>query len=103
MVLYLFHVAKLSHKILPVKKLHLYLIVTFFSLLQKTSSLRGEKNRKKIWSESIFSFLIIGKLLTLLSKVSNHSCRINKINDIRIIRYAKKRREKFDYRNLSRA
>lgn len=47
MVLYLFHVAKLSHKILPVKKLHLYLIVTFFSLLQKTSGLRGEKNRKK--------------------------------------------------------
>lgn len=56
MVLYLFHVAKLSHKILPVKKLHLYLIVTFFSLLQKTSGLRSEKNRKKIWLERMFFF-----------------------------------------------
>ena len=103
MVLYLFHVAKLSHKILLVKKLYLYQIVTFFSLLQKTSGLRGEKNRKKNWPESIFSFLIIGKLLTLLSKVSNHSRYINEIDNIIIIRYAKKRREKFDYRNLSRA
>ncbi len=56
MVLYLFHVAKLSHKILPVKKLHLYLIVTFFSLLQKTSGLQSEKNRKKIWLERMFFF-----------------------------------------------
>lgn len=48
MVLYLFHVAKLSHKILPVKKLHLYLIVTFFSLLQKTSGLQSEKIEKNL-------------------------------------------------------
>jgi hypothetical protein len=51
MVLYLFLVAKLLHKTLFVKKLHLCLIVTFFSLLQKTSGLRGEKKRKKIWLE----------------------------------------------------
>ncbi len=43
MVLYLFHVAKLSHKTLLVKKLHLYPIVTFFSLLLKNNGLRGEK------------------------------------------------------------
>lgn len=35
-------------------------------------------------------FLIVEKLLTLLSKVSNHSRCINKIDNIRIIRYAKK-------------
>ena len=102
MVLYLFHVAKLSHKILPVKKLHLYLIVTFSRFCRKPAVCKAKKIEKKFgWS--VCSFLIVEKLLTLLSKVSNHSCRINKINDIRIIRYAKKRREKFDYRNLPRA
>mgnify|MGYP007083986347 CR=1 FL=1 len=61
------------------------------------------KKSKKNWLERMFFFLIVGKLLTLLSKVSNHSRCINEIDNIRIIRYAKKRREKFDYRNLSRA
>lgn len=85
-----------------INKLHFYLIVTFFSLLQKTSGLRGKKIEKKLAGAYVL-FLIVEKLLTLLSKVSNHSRCINKIDNIRIIRYAKKRREKFDYRNLSRA
>lgn len=86
-----------------INKLHFYLIVTFFSLLQKTSGLRGKKKSKKKLAGAYVLFLIVEKLLTLLSKVSNHSRCINKIDNIRIIRYAKKRREKFDYRNLSRA
>lgn len=53
MVLYLFHVAKLSHKILPINKLHLYPIVTFFSLLLKNNGLRGEK---KLVGEYILFF-----------------------------------------------
>lgn len=47
MVLYLFHVAKLSHKILPVKKLHLYLIVTF-SRFAENQRFAKRKNRKNL-------------------------------------------------------
>lgn len=38
-----------------INKLHFYLIVTFFSLLQKTSGLRGKKIEKN-WLERMFFF-----------------------------------------------
>ena len=73
----------------------------FLAFAENQRFARRKKTKKNLAGEFVL-FWIVGKLLTLLSKVSNHSYCTNEIDDIRIIRYAKKRREKFDYRNLSR-
>lgn len=74
----------------------------FLAFAENQQFARRKKSKKNLAGAYVL-FLIVEKLLTLLSKVSNHSYCINEIDNIRIIRYAKKRREKFDYQNLSRA